>query len=90
MRKLNLLGNRVVLQPLRRQTTDGGILIVDRYNDERQQWRVLQVGPKVDPSIVPGAQVVSVQSFEPDHEWTDGVIIADARHILAVFVENGV
>ncbi len=70
--------------PLRRQVTGGAILMVDRYNDDRQQWQVLQVGPKVD-NIRPGDHVLMPQNFEALYDFTDGVIIADSKTVEAVF-----
>jgi co-chaperonin GroES (HSP10) len=48
MRKLTLLGNRVLCSPLKHdESSPGGILYAAAYQQEERRYRVLAVGPGV-------------------------------------------
>lgn len=46
MRKITMLGNRVLLVPLKQSNvTSGGILLAETYQDDEKRYRVVAVGP---------------------------------------------
>lgn len=46
MKKITMLGNRVLLVPLKQQSQSaGGIVIPEAYQDDEKRYRVLAVGP---------------------------------------------
>lgn len=53
----------------------GGIHLVEQYNDDRMQWIVDAVGPKVT-EVVPGDRVLTPLYF-------DHVTLADGRKLVS-------
>jgi co-chaperonin GroES (HSP10) len=82
--KLKPLANNILISPLPVATvTSGGIHLVDRYNDDRMQWKVEAVGPKVQ-EIVPGDCVLTPLHF--DHlTLDDGRKVVNASQVLMVW-----
>jgi len=97
-RNVRLLGNTVLLAPIvQPNVSDGGIFLVDRYQDDRQRWVVLAVGPGrttkkgalVAPELKPGDKVLFNPQlpdgirhvFEDGSRWT----IVDASRIEMVW-----
>lgn len=90
-RILRLLGNRVALQPLKRNRSDTGTILYDMSRmDDRKQWRVLNQSERVWKLglFVNGDHVITQGVIEADHEFDDGIIIVDAKWVVAK-VENG-
>lgn len=89
---LRVLGNRVLLQPLPKKTkSDGGILLAEAYQDDRTQYRVLQVGsgPKIPPEVRAGDYVMTPLYF--DHftfEDGSGCKIVGVDQLIAVWSDN--
>lgn len=83
---LRLLKNLVALQPLKRKQSDSGILYASRYIDDKLQWQVINVSRKVweAGNVKVGDHVVLQAGVEHAHDFTDGVIITDAKHIVMV------
>lgn len=99
MSNLHLLGNTLVIAPIKAPTTVSGIVLPGRhYEHEPQQWRVLQVGAgrrtkkgnqvPID-DLVPGDVIITPTFFESHHEFTDGVRIVDASIALGRVSEEG-
>lgn len=97
-RKVTLLGNTVLLAPVVQENkSDGGIFLVDRYQDDRQRWVVLAVGPGymtkkghlVPPEMKPGDRVLFNPQFAEGirHVFEDGSrwTIVDASRIEMVW-----
>jgi co-chaperonin GroES (HSP10) len=84
-RVLTPVGNRVVLQPLLRKQSDGGILYDMSRMDDRTQWLVINVSRKVwEAGLVKvGDHVIIQAGTEHHHEFTDNVVLTDAGCILA-------
>lgn len=97
-RNVQLLGNTVLLAPLVQPLkSDGGIFLVDRYQDDRTRWVVLAVGRGyttkkgvlVVPEMKPGDKVLFNPQlpdgvrhvFEDGSRWT----IVDASRIEMVW-----
>lgn len=97
-RNVQLLGNTVLLAPVKTAcVSDGGIHLVDRYQDDRTRWVVLAVGPGyttkrgvlVKPELKPGDNVLFNPQlpdgvrhvFEDGSRWT----IVDASRIEMVW-----
>jgi len=91
MSKLRLLGNKLVIAPVKVHTSTGGILLPGRhYTRDVQQWQVLQVGQgrllkngQRIHDVCAGDLIVTDGVFECHHEFTDGVRIVDATVALA-------
>jgi len=97
-REVTPLGNTVLIGPLMHRTvSEGGIHLVDRYQDDAKQWVVLAVGPGyrtkkgtlVSPEIKVGDRVLFNPQlpdgirhvFEDGSRWT----IVDASRIEMVW-----
>lgn len=80
---MRLLRNDVLLQPLaQRKQSEGGILLPQQYQDDRKQWRVVAVSPKVS-EVQPGDKVlVDAYACSNNHTLEDGRVIVDAGKIL--------
>ena len=95
MSKLRLLGARLVVAPLKapRASVAANIVYVDRYYDDRKRFEVLQVGPGQklrDGRIIPleikvGDNVILNDDHETEFEWSDGVKVVRASHVLATW-----
>lgn len=64
--------------------TQGGIMLPQKYQDDRRRWSVLQVGPDVK-EIQPGDKVLTHGNEEPLFEWSDLVRVIDAKAVLMVW-----
>ena len=91
MSALRLLGNTLVIAPIKAAALSSGIILPPTHRvDEPQQWRVLQVGSGrknkkgqlIPREIVPGDVIVTPSVFESVHEFSDGVRIVDASVAL--------
>jgi co-chaperonin GroES (HSP10) len=96
MSALRLLGNTLVIAPIKAAALASGIILPPTHRvDEPQQWRVLQVGSGrktkkghgIPIELVPGDVIVTASVFESAHEFSDGVRIVDASVALGR-VEN--
>jgi co-chaperonin GroES (HSP10) len=99
MKKITLLGNRVLVVPLRQaQTSSGGIHLPGAYQDDEKRYRVVAVGPgrkRKDGGFnriecAPG-DVVLIQPFHPHIivDDKDGEVrIFDASAIELVICEK--
>lgn len=90
-RILRLLGNRVALQPLRRNKSDSGLIHYDMGRmDDKRQWLVINQSEKIFKLGLfrNGDHVITQGLIEPEHEFSDGIIITDAKWIVGI-VELG-
>jgi hypothetical protein len=83
---LKLLRNLVVLQPLRRRLSAGGIIYDPSRMDDKKQWRVINAGPAAPVKV--GDHVLTQGMFEPLYDFRDDIVIAPASVIIAV-IEGG-
>lgn len=83
---LTLLKQLVALAPMRRKQSNTGILYDMSRMDDKLQWRVVNVSRKVweAGNIKVGDHVIILAGQEHAYEFTDGVVITDARHLVAV------
>lgn len=88
-----LFGNRVLLEPISPRTvTDSGIHLVERYQDDRMQYRVLAVGPGrkgkkgavIAPEVQPGQRCL-IPYIQDCVHLPDGTVVAYADQIQAVW-----
>ena len=81
---MKLLGKRLhvrQIEPLK--TTKSGILLPPSALDDRQQFRVLGIGSKVD-EIVPGDAVLTNTYRANAGELPDGTVILDLDQVVAI------
>ena len=90
MKTLRLLHNLVALSPLRRKQSDSGILYDMSRQDDRLQWRIENVSRKVWEAglLKPGDHVIIAAGQENAYEFSDNVILTDAKHIVGVVAAN--
>lgn len=72
MANLRLLGSRILVRPLPlKLTSDGGLFLIERYQDNEKMWEVVQVGPKVK-NVEVGDKILT-DSFPSNlNVWSDG------------------
>jgi len=90
---MRILGNRVLLQllPPAKQSA-GGIHYAQQYQDDKQQFEVLAVGPGrkikngtlIAPGVKPGDHVLA-PLYRDFATLPDGTRIVDASEIIAVW-----
>lgn len=82
---IRLLGNRLHVRRLAPATISaGGIHIPGQYQDDRTQYQVLGVGPKVQ-EINPGDCVMAMNYHGNLVDLGDGTAILDAKEAIAVW-----
>lgn len=88
------LGNLVLLEPLAKPVTSpGGIVLVDRYQDDRMQYTVVAIGPgrrlkdgcRLLPEVRPGDRCLCHTARINKQVLPDGRILVDADQILMVW-----
>lgn len=84
MSRLKLLGSRILVRPLPQETKKGSIFLVEKYQDDRKRWEVIDVGPKTK-DIKPGDKVLVHGNVDCLFEWTDGVQVMNASDVLATW-----
>lgn len=84
MARLKLIGSRIVIRPLPQPTCSGGILLAQKYQDDRTRFEVLDVGPKAK-DIKIGDNVLVDSNCENLFEWNDKVQVIDSSAVIAVF-----
>ena len=85
---MKILGKRLhvrQIEPLK--TTKSGIVLPQSALDDRQQFRVIGIGSKVE-EIVPGDAVVTNTYRANAGELPDGTMILDLDQIVAVITET--
>jgi chaperonin GroES len=91
---MRLLGNRLLVEPVRRTQTESGIHIPEQYNDDRMQWKVLAVGTgrttktgALVPIEIPvGAHILTPMYHGDHYAFDDGRKIIDADEVMAVWL----
>lgn len=88
VRTIKPIGNKVLcgqLFPTLRLRS--GIHLVDRYQDDRKQFQVIAVGPKVKADVIAGDRVLVEMMGHDRFKLEDGSErwLIDAREIVAVF-----
>jgi hypothetical protein len=68
----------------KKQVSDGGIHLLEQYNDDQKQYRVLSVGPKVK-EIRPGDCVLANLYTDVKHHFEDRSMLIDADQCVAVW-----
>jgi chaperonin GroES len=91
MQNTKPIGNKVLLEPVLAAThSDGGILLLEKYQGQQTRFKVLAVGPGklnkkgvlIPPDVEPGDFVVA--ELYADHSLLpDGTAIVDAEMLLA-------
>ncbi len=86
-RVLRLIGNNVALQPMRRFRSETGILYDMSRMDDKTQFRVVNMSERawrgLRGDVQNGDHVVIKPGSEHAFEWPDGIILTDARNIIA-------
>ena len=86
---MNVVGHYLHVAPLPKPAmTDGGIVLLEHYNDDRKQYRVLGAGPKVNPEIVPGCCVLANLYSDTKYQFEDGSLIIHDSQCVAVWTPN--
>lgn len=88
-KSIRLMGNRVLLEQLPKETKSaGGIHLLSQFNDDRQQWRVVAVGPGrklKDGTIVPPEVKAGDKCLcRMDYDFIaldNGMRVIDAKHL---------
>ncbi len=92
-RTLRLTKNLVALQPMRRYKSEGGILFDMPRNDDHTQWLVINMSERAwrhnEGHVQNGAHVIIDSRAEHAHTFPDGIIVTDAKHIVAVVGNAG-
>lgn len=95
MPKVNLIGNNVLITPIKANAAPGGIIIPEKYRADPLQFRVLAVGPgrvvrkkgkepvTIPIDLQPGDFVVLPQIHGNKFAREDGTQIIEADEILA-------
>lgn len=75
----------MALSPLRRKQSDSGILYDMSRMDDKLQWRVVTMSSKVwrEGLLKLGDHVIIAAGQEHAYEFTDGIVVTDAKHIVA-------
>jgi len=84
MSRLKLLGSRILVRPLPQETKKGSIFLVEKFQDDRKRWEVIDVGPKTK-DIKPGDKVIVHGNVDNLYEFTDGVQILNDKDVLATW-----
>ncbi len=93
---MQLLGNRVLLEPLAPALrSSGGIVYVQSYRDDQKQYKVLAVGPGrvnkkgilIPPEVQPGDHVLA-ELYQQHMILPNGNRIADASEVIAKWRPN--
>lgn len=83
---MKLLGNRILVEPLvKKETSHGGVVMPQQYNDDQMQYRVVAVGPGkngVPLEVQPGDCVLCNVWVKGDYVLPDGKRIMDVDNVL--------
>lgn len=92
--KMRLIGNTVLLAPLpQRKMSDGGVALIERYQDDRKQWLVkavgqglrLKDGTRLPPEVRVGDKCLCNVGVGNRYTFDDGSVIVEADQIEAIW-----